>query len=64
MNIMINGEVHALTSSTLQDILVEFNAQPPFAVALNGDFVSQGEYGSTQIAAGDQLDIVSPIYGG
>ncbi len=36
----------------------------PFAVALNGEFVSRSHYAQTVLAEGDTLDIVAPVGGG
>lgn len=36
----------------------------PFAVALNGEFVSRSNYAQTILVEGDTLDIVAPVGGG
>lgn len=36
----------------------------PFAVALNGEFVSRSRYKETALSEGDTLDIVAPVGGG
>jgi len=51
-------------AATVTDALAAFGAKPPFAVALNGQFVARGEHASKALAAGDKLDIVSPVAGG
>jgi len=51
-------------TATVTDALAAFGATPPFAVALNGQFVARGEHASKALAAGDKLDIVSPVAGG
>jgi sulfur carrier protein len=60
--IWLNGKKESLNSSQLSDLLPRFKA--PFAVALNGRFIAATQYSDTQLQAGDQLDIVSPIAGG
>jgi sulfur carrier protein len=60
--IWLNGKTEILNSSQLSDLLPRFKA--PFAVALNGRFIAAAQYPNTQLQAGDQLDIVSPIAGG
>jgi len=62
VNIWLNGKKESLNSSQLNDLLPRFKA--PFAVALNGRFIAATQYSDTQLQAGDQLDIVSPIAGG
>jgi len=62
LSIWLNGKTEILNSSQLNDLLPRFKA--PFAVALNGRFIAAAQYSDTQLKAGDQLDIVSPIAGG
>ncbi|WP_127019670.1 sulfur carrier protein ThiS [Rheinheimera mangrovi] len=62
LSIWLNGKIEILNSSQLNDLLPRFKA--PFAVALNGRFIAAAQYSDTQLQAGDQLDIVSPIAGG
>ena len=62
LNIWLNGKTETLNSSQLNDLLPRFKA--PFAVALNGRFIAAAQYPNTQLKAGDELDIVSPIAGG
>lgn len=62
LNIWLNGKAEPLTSNQLSDLLPRFKS--PFAVALNGRFIAAAQYPGTQLKAGDQLDIVSPIAGG
>jgi sulfur carrier protein len=65
MNIHINQRVFELSdTATVTDALAVFGAKPPFAVALNGQFVARGEHGTKTLAAGDKLDVVSPVAGG
>lgn len=40
------------------------NADEPFAVALNGEFVPRSRYREVTLRQGDALDIVSPVGGG
>jgi sulfur carrier protein len=62
ISIWLNGKTEILNSSQLNDLLPRFKA--PFAVALNGRFITASQYSDTELQAGDQLDIVSPIAGG
>jgi sulfur carrier protein len=65
MNIHINQQLFSVPdAATVTDALTVFGAKPPFAVALNGEFVARGEHASKALAAGDKLDIVSPVAGG
>ena len=65
MNIHINQRVFDLPdAATVTEALAAFGAKPPFAVALNGQFVARGEHATKTLAAGDKLDVVSPVAGG
>lgn len=68
MKIQINDSCHEIPDSgmglMLADVLQVYDATPPYAVALNGDFVPQDDYAKTPISAGDCLDVVSPVFGG
>ena len=65
MNIHINQREFTLPdAATVTDALAAFGAKPPFAVALNGQFVARGEHGTKTLNTGDKLDIVSPVAGG
>ena len=65
MNILINNiETEVADDSSLACVVEQFAAQGPFAVALNGRFVSKTNYCSTQVDADDQVEILSPIQGG
>jgi len=58
----LNGKQICLTSTRLSDYLPAFKA--PFALALNGRFVSAIRYADIVLQPGDEVDIVSPIAGG
>jgi sulfur carrier protein len=62
LSIWLNGKKESLNSCQLSDLLPRFKA--PFAVALNGRFIAASQYSETELKAGDELDIVSPIAGG
>ena len=68
MKVTINDTVFELpdtnASLKLSELLQVYKVTPPFAVALNGDFVPRPTYEQTEVRAGDSLDIVSPIFGG
>lgn len=64
MKIVINGHDVTTQHHTLVEVINEYGATPPYALALNGDFVPKSDYGQVQLKEQDQLDIVSPIFGG
>ncbi len=65
MQIFLNRIAHDMDStSTLADALAVANAQPPFAAAVNLQFVPKTQYAATPLKAGDQIEIIAPITGG
>ena len=64
--ISINGESEYVCKlQSLEQLLADrkCNSQQ-VAVAINCQFVARGDYASTEIQAGDKIDILSPIAGG
>ncbi|MCY1231768.1 sulfur carrier protein ThiS [compost metagenome] len=65
MDILLNGRPLALAdSATLADAVSAAQIAPPFAAAVNGQFVPRGAHANTLLAAGDRIDLVQPVTGG
>ncbi len=65
IQITINADDFMLPSgSTVEQALVLFKAQPPYAVLLNGQFLPRSSYSQTLLAIGDTIEVVSAIQGG
>ncbi|VUZ25512.1 Uncharacterised protein [uncultured Comamonas sp.] len=65
MQILINQHpVTLAASATVADALAQWNAQPPYAVALNTRFVPKSQYASQSLQDGDALEIIAPVTGG
>lgn len=64
MNLTINGKAVSTEQTLLSHIIAEFGATPPFALAVNGEFVAQADYDAFEVKEDDLVDIVSPIFGG
>ncbi|MEY3872882.1 MAG: sulfur carrier protein ThiS [Pseudomonadota bacterium] len=65
MQIFLNRIAHDMDStSTLADALAMAQAQPPFAAAVNLQFVPKTQYAATPLKDGDQIEIIAPITGG
>jgi sulfur carrier protein len=65
MQIFVNRIPHDMDSTaTLADALVLADAKPPFAAAVNLQFVPKTRYAATPLQAGDQIEIIAPITGG
>lgn len=65
MDIQVNQKPLSLPDhATLADALSAFGARPPFAVAVNGEFVARGQHAQRALEAGDRVDVVHPVAGG
>lgn len=65
IEVKINGEVTEITQTNLQAFLAEFaDESSAFAVAINQTFVPRSNYASTELKAGDDIEILSPMQGG
>jgi sulfur carrier protein len=65
MDILVNQKTFTLTDgATVADALAAFGARPPFAVAVNGQFVARSQHAARPLQAGDKLDVVHPVAGG
>jgi sulfur carrier protein len=65
MKISMNQRaVELADDASIADALAAFDAKPPFAVAVNGQFVARARYISHPLAEGDRLDVVQPVAGG
>lgn len=65
MQILINQTPFEVAEgASVADALTRFDAKPPFAVALNLEFVHRQQYVETLLKAGDRLEIVQPVAGG
>ncbi len=64
MKITLNGELLDLTSHALLEILKEYGAIAPYAVAVNGVFIPKSQHNGFFINEGDSIELLSPIQGG
>lgn len=65
MDIQINQDtLRVADSATLAEALATYGAKPPFAAAVNGQFVPKTQYAARQLAQGDKIDVVQPVAGG
>ncbi|TKC90807.1 sulfur carrier protein ThiS [Trinickia terrae] len=65
MDIQINQKPLSLPEgASVADALAAYGARPPFAVAVNGDFVARAQHAMRALQAGDKLDVVQPVAGG
>lgn len=65
MKVLINHQTHELDSeATLADAVAAIEAKPPFAAAVNTQFVPRTQYAQHPLRDGDQVEIISPVTGG
>ncbi|MGC7406417.1 sulfur carrier protein ThiS [Pandoraea pneumonica] len=65
MDIQINQQTLSVAdAATLAEALAAYGAKPPFAAAVNGQFVPKTQYAARQLAQGDKVDVVQPVAGG
>lgn len=65
MNVFINQQPHQLAeSATLADAVATLQISPPFAAAINLEFVPNTQYASRPLQANDRIDIIAPVTGG
>lgn len=51
-------------AATVAEALQAFGARPPFAVAVNTQFVPQSRHAQMVLHEGDRLEVISPVTGG
>ncbi len=65
MEVLINGELRDVVSTSLSDLISELGlSQKKLAIELNKEIVSRDLYSEQIISAGDTLEIVHFIGGG
>ena len=65
MNILINDKPFTLPDqATLADALAALEATPPFAVAVNREFVPRSAYASRALQPDDRVEVIRPVTGG
>ncbi|RYY55913.1 MAG: sulfur carrier protein ThiS [Comamonadaceae bacterium] len=65
MHVLINDASHALPeSATVADALAAMNAVPPYAVAVNREFVPRSAYAAYALKHDDRIEVIRPVTGG
>lgn len=65
IDILLNGHSMQLQAgATLADAARASGVQPPFAAAVNLQFVPRNQYVNTPLKPGDQVELISPVTGG
>ena len=50
--------------STIDDVLLLIEATPPYAVAINYEFVPKSKYAEAILHEGDEVEVITPVTGG
>jgi sulfur carrier protein len=65
IQVRINQTTHTLPQgATLADAVAAVGIQPPFAAAVNLQFVPRGQYAQHALVNQDQIELIAPITGG
>ena len=65
MKITLNKTIHEIQpGATLADALTLLEARPPFAAAVNMQFVPNSHYAQTLLQPSDEIEVISPVTGG
>jgi sulfur carrier protein len=65
LQVLINQSQHTLPQgATLADAVALAGIQPPFAAAVNLQFVPRGQYALHVLCNHDKIELISPITGG
>ena len=50
--------------SVVTDVLALINAKPPYAVAVNLQFVPKNQHSQFSLNENDQIEVIAPVTGG
>lgn len=65
MRVIVNQVEYELPSqSMISDALALIDAKPPYAVAVNLNFVPKTKHGEFVLNENDQIEIIAPVTGG
>ena len=65
MCVIVNQIEYDIPSqSMISDALALINAKPPFAVAVNLNFVPKTQYDQFSLNENDQIEVIAPVTGG
>jgi sulfur carrier protein len=65
MNVLINDKPYTLQDgATVIDALAALDAVPPFAVAVNREFVPRSAHAARALQPEDRIEVIRPVTGG
>jgi sulfur carrier protein len=65
VNVLINDAPHTLPpAATLADAIAHIKATPPYAAAVNRQFVPRSNHASHVLQPDDRIEVIRPVTGG
>ena len=65
MRVIVNQVAYELPSkSMVSDALTLIEAKPPYAVAINYQFVPKTKHAEEILREGDEMEVITPVTGG
>ena len=65
MRVIVNQVTYDLPNqSVVSDALSIINAKPPYAVAVNLNFVPKSKHANFALNENDQIEVIAPVTGG
>ena len=65
MRVIVNQiERQVPENSTIDDVLMLVEATPPYAVAINYEFVPKAKHSDQVLCEGDEMEVIAPVTGG
>lgn len=65
MQVLINQQPHALPEgATVADAIAALQAVPPYAAAVNRQFVPRPQHAHHTLRDGDEIEVIRPVTGG
>jgi len=65
MRVIVNQVSYDLPNqSVVSDALAIINAKPPYAVAVNLNFVPKSKHANFALNENDQIEVIAPVTGG
>ena len=65
IEVLINQVSHRLPmGATLADAIFQAGVQPPFAAAVNLEFIPKSRHAQHVLSTGDHIELIAPITGG
>ena len=65
MRVIVNQVEYELPNkSVISDVLALIDAKPPYAVAVNLNFVPKAKHAEFALNENDQIEVIAPVTGG